>query len=152
MDTISEQVSLAPMAGAGIGKMLADELLKDPEFVPLMRSVALGCLRAVTHRFIMERKETIEVPDFKIQAQMFFGLLAHMEGEPVKRIIHQHLGGSGAIDPLSALQESPALREAAKRLIEKSEWRTSGNKASKRPKSVEQEAAEIIETDKTEVV
>lgn len=139
------QIMLAPGAGSGIGKMLADELLKDPEFVPLMRSVALGCLRAVTHRFVLEKKQTIEVPDFKIQAQMFFGLLAHMEGDPVKRIIHQHIDGA-AIDPLAALQESPALLEAAKRMIDKAGYRTAGGERSKaraaerRAKQVEQPA------------
>jgi hypothetical protein len=126
--------------------MLADELLKDPEFVPLMRSVALGCLRAVTHRFIMERKETIEVPDFKIQAQMFFGLMAHMEGEPVKRIIHQHLGAGGKLDLGSALQESPELAQAVEKELQKAKWRTSGHQAHKRPaKAAKEQPAELVE-------
>lgn len=73
----------------------------------------------------------------RTQCQMFFGLLAHMEGEPIKRIVHQHLGGDGsAVDPLAALRDSPALMEAVKRTVEKAEWRHSGNKASKRPKAV----------------
>lgn len=135
----SAQITLAPMAGAGIGKMLADELLKDPEFVPLMRSVALGCLRAMTHRFIMEDKRTIEVPDFKIQAQMFFGLMAHMEGEPVKRIIHQHLGGEGRIDPGAALADSPELAAAVERELQKARWKHSGRQAHKKPRKVEPE-------------
>lgn len=54
---------------------------------------------------------------------MFFGLLAHMEGEPIKRIIHQHLGAGGEQpDFVKALRESPALLTAMKREIEKAEW------------------------------
>lgn len=69
--------------------------------------------------------------------------MAHMEGEPVKRIIHQHLGGAGAPDLLGALQESPALRDAARALLEKADWKHSGNKASKRPKAAPEVSAVV---------
>lgn len=142
--THMENAILAPAAGAGVGKLLADLLLADPGFIPLMRKTALDCLEAMSPRRWDKETETwINDPDFRIRAQMFFGLLAHMEGEPIKRIIHQHLGGSGAVDPLAALQESPELREAAKRMLEKAEWRHSGKGEHKRPKKVQPETLDV---------
>lgn len=142
----SQAVSLAPAAGAGIGKMLAEALLADPSFVTLMRQTALDCLHAMApRRYDKDEGKWIADPDYRIRAQMFFGLLAHMEGEPIKRIIHQHLGGNGTVDPLAALQESPALRDAAKAMLEKAEWKTSGNKKHKVPKKAAPEI--VIEND-----
>ncbi len=137
-------LTLAPAAGAGIGKMLADILLADAEFVPLMCKVARECLKAHTHRWIAEEKRTVEVPDYKIQAQMFFGLLAHMEGEPIKRVIHQHLGAAG-IDPTAALQESPALLAAVEREVQKAKWRHSGTQAHKRPQKKVEASETVVE-------
>lgn len=122
------ETALAPAAGAGIGKILADALLADPDFVPLMIAAAKGGLKA-TRSFWVGRGQDGHLErenDHKTQVQTFALLLAHMEGEPIKRIIHQHLGAGGAIDPLAALQESPALLEQAERLIEKAKWRKSG--------------------------
>ena len=128
----SALAAMAPAAGAGIGKQLAELLLSEPGFPDLMRKVALDCLNATTHRWEPGLKETIYIPDYKTRAQMFFGLLAHMEGEPVKRIIHQHIG-NGGVDTLAALQESPALLAAVEREVAKARWRSSGNAAHKRP-------------------
>lgn len=127
--------ALAPAAGAGIGKLLAEKLLADPNFVQLMVDAAKGGLEA-TRSFWCGKGASgyLETePDTRTRIQTLALLLAHMEGEPIKRIIHQHLGGNGTVDPLAALQESPALRDAAKKLLEKAEWRHSGHKASKRP-------------------
>ena len=63
-----------------------------------------------------------------------------MEGDPVKRIIHQHLGGAGAVDPLAALRESPELRQAAKRMLEKAEFRT---RHTKQAQPAEGDATEV---------
>ena len=110
-----------------------------------MEGVAVRALSATIRRWDPGAKAYAEEPDMRTQCQMFFGLLAHMEGEPIKRIVHQHLGGDGsAVDPLAALRDSPALMEAVKRTVEKAEWRHSGNKASKRPKAVTG-AIEVIE-------
>jgi hypothetical protein len=138
-----ENAQLAPAAGAGIGKMLAEDLLARPGFIREMADVIAGAIRANTRHWDRDAKEFIVEPDHKIRLQAFFGIVAHMEGEPIKRIIHQHLGGSGTVDPLAALQESPALRDAAKKLLEKAEWRHSGHKPSKRPVK----AAEALEVD-----
>ncbi len=122
-------MTLAPAAGAGIGKILADRLLANPDFVPAMLAAALGGLRA-TRSFWTKSGVTTE-PDHRVQIQTLALLLAHMEGEPIKRIIHQHLGGAGEIDPLAAMQESPALRQAARHLLEKAEFRTRHTKPTK---------------------
>jgi hypothetical protein len=140
-----ESLSLAPAAGAGIGKILADRLLADPEFIPAMHDAVMGGLKA-TRSYWTGKGETAQLvtePDSKVQLQAFALCLAHMEGEPIKRVIHQHLGGSGEADPLAALRESPALRDAAKRLLEKAEWRTSGHQASKRPKKADPASIDV---------
>lgn len=122
--TDTNSIQLAPAAGAGIGKLVADELLKDPEFIPLMKAAFLGALRAEIHFYDRESKSWESRPDERIRLQAVMGCLAHMEGEPVKRIIHQHLGGQGEVNPLAALEASPALRDAARRMLEKSEFKT----------------------------
>lgn len=133
----TEALQLAPAAGAGIGKLLADRLLAEPDFIDAMVAAAMNGLRA-TRSFWTGKGENAEhhtEPDSKVQLQALALVMAHMEGEPIKRIIHQHLGGDGsAPDPLAALRESPALLAAVKREIEKAEWRTSGKKAHKAPK------------------
>lgn len=133
-----QTLSLAPAAGAGMGKLLADLLLADPEFIPLMRQTAIDCLHAMApRRWDKESGDWIADPDMRTRAQMFFGLMAHMEGEPVKRIIHQHLGADGKLDLRGALQDSPELAAAVAAELEKAKWRTSGHQASKRPRKAE---------------
>lgn len=141
----SEMAQLAPAAGAGIGKVLADRLIADPTFVDAMVDAAMSGLRA-TRSYWQGKGENAQLvtePDSKVQLQAFALILAHMEGEPIKRVIHQHLGGEGKVDPLAALKESPALREAARGLLDKAEWRTSGRKAHKAARKVEPEEPEI---------
>ena len=121
---MSETIQLAPASGSGIGKQLADMLLSRPGFVELMADAAEGGLRAMTPRRWDKETETwICDADSRVRIQTLALLLAHMEGEPIKRIIHQHLGGTGEVDPLAALRESPALREAAGALLEKANFR-----------------------------
>lgn len=122
-----------------MGKMLADLLLADPEFVPLMRQTAIDCLHAMApRRWDKESGDWIADPDMRTRAQMFFGLMAHMEGEPVKRIIHQHLG-TGKLDVGGALTDSPELAAAVERELQKARWRTDGQQAHKRPRRVSSE-------------
>ena len=140
---LAEVALLAPAAGTGIGKALADALTTDPELLPLFIDVAKRGLRAQRSFWAKTGEggagELHTEPDMRIQTDTLFKLLAHMEGEPVKRIIHQFLGGAGKVDPLAALRESPALREAAADMLQKAEWRTSGRQEHKRPKKAEQE-------------
>ncbi len=69
--------------------------------------------------------------------------MAHMEGEPVKRIIHQHLGADGKLDLRGALQDSPELAAAVAAELEKATWRKSGR--TKKAQPVEK-AGELEET------
>ncbi len=128
----TEIASLAPAAGHGIGKILADRLLADPTFVDSMVNAVLNGLKA-TRSYWTGKGETAELiteADSKTQLQAFALVLAHMEGEPIKRVIHQHLGNGSEVDPLTALQESPALRDAARALLDKVD--TSGGKKRKK--------------------
>ncbi len=144
METPSQTVALAPAAGAGVGKMLADLLLSDPDFVPLMRRTAIDCLNAMSPRRWDKEQGWISDPDYRIRAQMFFGLMAHMEGEPVKRIIHQHLGEGGKLDVGGALADSPELAAAVERELQKSKWKHSGRQSYKKPaKVVDGEAKDV---------
>ena len=120
---MNTKISLAPGAGAGIGKAIADELLKQPGFIDLMRQTAIEGLKAANKRWNIATKQMDVEPDWKVRAQWFFGLLAQMEGDPIKRIVHQHLG-TGAIDPVGAMQDSPALVAAVERALENAKFRT----------------------------
>ncbi len=132
----TEIASLAPAAGAGIGKILADRLLADPSFIDLMCAAITNGLKA-TRSFWTGKGETAQLvteADSKTQLQAFALILAHMEGEPIKRIVHQHLGADGSgVDPLGALRDSPALMAAVERTLEKAKWRHSGRSDAKRP-------------------
>jgi hypothetical protein len=145
MENGSENLTLAPAAGAGIGKKIADRLLSESDFVEEMAQTARLGLRAMSpRRWDKDSGGWVADPDMRTRAQMFFGLLAHMEGEPVKRIIHQHLGAGGQLDIMGALRESPALLAAAEREIEKAKWRTSGKQANKVPKKAEAAEADSV--------
>lgn len=141
----AETLTLAPAAGAGIGKALADLLLADPDFLAAMKSAAMDGLKATRSFWCGKGGEGyLETePDFRIRVQTMALLLAHMEGEPVKRIIHQHLGAGGKLDFKAALQESPELAQALSRELDKANWKTSGHQAHKRPKKVGAAPAEV---------
>jgi hypothetical protein len=126
---------LSPAAGVGIGRLLADKLCADPDFVPAMLEAAKGALKA--DRTVWEKgpggvnTSTTEA-DHKTRLQAFALLLAHMEGEPIRRQVVQHLGLGETVDPEAALQASPALRKAAQHLIDRAnaaEKRASGRKS-----------------------
>ncbi len=116
-------MQLAPAAGAGIGKLIADALLAMPDFIPLMRDAFVGGLQAQIHYYDRGAKEWCSRPDERTRLQAATLCLAHMEGEPIKRIIHQHLGASGEIDLLAAVRESPQLQDQLGALLEKAKFR-----------------------------
>lgn len=120
----TEYLTLAPAAGEGIGKEIARILLARPGFLEAMADALHNALTATRRTWDSGAKQWVEEPDTRSQLQAFFGCLAHMEGEPIKRIIHQHLGGRGDVNPLDALRDSPALRDAARALLNKAEFRT----------------------------
>lgn len=122
---------MAPAAGAGIGKLLADRLLSEPGFMDSLVAAFANGLKATRSFYVKDQGMRTE-PDAKTQLQAAALVLAHMEGEPVKRIIHQHLGQGGQLDIMGALRESPALLAAAEREIEKAKWKASGRRPAKK--------------------
>lgn len=126
----TESIQLAPAAGAGIGKLLAERILAEPTFIDAMVAAIMNGLKATRSFWVKGPggSELVTEADFKVQLHAFALVLAHMEGEPIKRIIHQHLGAGATVDPLSALRESPELRAAARRELEKAEWHESGRR------------------------
>lgn len=127
-----DTLTLAPAAGAGIGKKIADALLAEPDFVGLMVGAMRNGLKA-TRSFYVKDQGHVTEPDFKVQLQAVALIMAHMEGEPVKRVIHQHLGAGGKVDVKAALQESPELAEAVAHELEKANWRKSGRAKKAQP-------------------
>lgn len=124
---------LAPAAGSGIGKILFERLMAEADFVDLLVAALRSGLQAnFPRRWDKETESWQADPDAKTRVHTVLAIVAHAEGEPVKRIIHQHLH-NGKLDTLSALRESPALLAAVEREVEKARWRESGHQAHKRP-------------------
>lgn len=118
----AEPSALAPAAGAGVGKLVAEKLLSDPEFIPLMIKAAKGGLEASRSFYDKGAGGCVTEPDYRVRVQTLALLLAHMEGEPIKRVIHEIRKGVGGA-PDEMLAESPAAIEAAKRMIAGAEAR-----------------------------
>ncbi len=105
--------SLAPGAGAGIGKEIAKTLLAREGFIQRMADALDNALTATRRTWDSGAKQWVEEPDTRSQLQACFGVLAHMEGEPIKRVIHEVRKSIDASEALS----SPAAIEAAERMI-----------------------------------
>lgn len=128
-------LSLAPAAGSGMGKIVAAELLTldAPKKVAAALNRGLTAERSV---WISEGKgqgHWQSEPDTRSQLQAAALILAHMEGEPVKRVIHQHIGANGALDLGAALRESPELVALVERELDKANWRKSGRNGKAKP-------------------
>lgn len=124
----NSEISLTPGAGSGIGKLFFEKLLAYPGFLDMLSQAAVDGLQAMTPpRWDKEANDGkggwSSVPDYRVRVQTLFGLMAQAEGDPIKRVIHQHTGAAGAFDPLAALRDSPALLDAAERLLTKAKWR-----------------------------
>lgn len=124
----TENLQLAPAAGEGIGKEVARILLARPGFVEAMADALHNALTAQRRTWDSGAKQWVEEPDTRSQLQAFFGCLAHMEGEPIKRVFHQHMT-AGKVDPLTVLQDSPATLAAVERLLDKAKFRTRTTRA-----------------------
>lgn len=138
-----ELITLAPAAGTGIGKVVADELLARDIGKKLADTLERG-LTATTKRWVQTGKGEgymDEQPDTRSQLQAALGIMAHMVGEPIKRILHHHTGAGGKLDLAGALQESPELAQAVEKELQKARWKHSGHQAHKRPTK----RAEVVE-------
>lgn len=136
----TQSLELAPASGSGIGKEVADELLSRPGFAKKLADCLERGLTAKRSFWVSTGKGEgyrEEEDDTRSQLQAAFGIMAHMVGEPIKRIIHQHLGADGKLDLRGALQDSPELAAAVAAELEKAKWRTSGQQAHKRPKKAD---------------
>lgn len=114
MPDTDQTMTLAPAAGSGIGAKLANALLADPDFLPAMVQAAQDGLHATRSFYDKGAGGVVTEPDFRVRIQTLALLLAHMEGEPIKRVIHEFR--KGGVDPTEALS-SPAAIEAAERMI-----------------------------------
>jgi len=139
-----ETAQLAPASGAGIGKVFAEGLIADPSFKKELIAVAMRGLRAQTpRRWDKDLREWVQDDDMRVQIQTLALILAHMEGEPIKRVVHQHLGAP-AMDPFQTMQDSPAAREAMRRLLDKAErGEAVGMAAAKKLKAIKETAVEV---------
>ncbi len=129
---MATNLSLAPAAGSGIGKLLAEKLLSRPDFVEHMVDAVMNGLTATRSFWVKGadgKSELVTEADSKVQLQAFALVLAHMEGEPIKRIIHEHIDAK--VDPLAVLHDSPSTVEAMERLLAKAKWRDSGRNTKK---------------------
>lgn len=130
-------LTLAPAAGAGVGKLLADTLLARPDFVQSLADAVMDGLTATRSYYDGAAKRHVTEPDARVRIQSVALVLSHMEGEPIKRIVHQHIGPEGGIDVLGALRDSPALQSAMERALEKARFRERPNRGRKAEKTVE---------------
>lgn len=133
---------LAPAAGTGVGKLLADTLLARPDFVESLAAAVMGGLTATRSYYDGAAKRHVTEPDARVQVQTVGLVLAHMEGEPIKRIIHQHIGPEGGVDVLGALRDSPALQTALERALEKARFRDRPNRG-RRPAEKQAEPVDV---------
>lgn len=140
------QIELAPGAGAGLGRLVFDNLLAEKAVAKEIADTMRAGLNASTKRWDKALGEWVAEPDWRTRMQAAFGILAQAEGEPIKRIVHQHLGERGAatLDVSEALRESPALAAAMERELEKARWKKSGQQDHKRRKA---EPIEVVEVD-----
>lgn len=124
-------IALAPAAGAGLGKLLFDRLLARDDFLTALEDAIIGGLRATRSYYDKAAGGCVTEPDYRTRIQAAGMTLAQAEGEPIKRVIHQHLGASGEINLQAAVAESPQLQEQLARLLENATWKQSGRKRTK---------------------
>lgn len=118
-----ELAQLAPSAGTGIGKLWADVLLRDPTaFAEAMCGVVERGFKAKKRVWDAGAKDWSEEEDCKTQIATLALVLSHLEGDPIKRIVHQHLG-IGPTDPVSAIRENPALAAGLEKALANAKFR-----------------------------
>ena len=123
-----ETLDLTPAAGSGIGRKFATALVSDDELVKHMKAAAMDGLQATTGHFD-KAVGWVETPDFKTRLAALFGILSHLEGDPLKRVLHQHSG----LPAVNFNEMSPATIAAAEREIAKTKFRTRRQKPAAPP-------------------
>ena len=118
--------ALAPAAGSGVGAALAQRFFARPDWLDKLEAGLINALEAQHKIYDKSAGGVVTYPDGKTQLAAVFGLMAHMEGEPVKRIIHEVRRGRDAESLQDELSRSPALREAAREMLEAAEHAAGG--------------------------
>ena len=109
---------LAPAAGNGMGKQVAARLLARADWLDLFENAIVGALTATNRYYDKTHNEWVIYPDGKTRLAAVLGIWSHLEGDPVKRVIHQHLGPGGPSNDLAAaLIDSPELLQAIEQTI-----------------------------------
>lgn len=113
----------APGSGAGLGKKVAEALLADERFVPLMKAAIIDGLEAKAWFYDKNAKEWHGEPDPKTRLQAFFGAMSHLVGDPIKRVMTASVGPGGApgADLEAALLQSPAYRAALRKQLDRAD-------------------------------
>jgi hypothetical protein len=127
-----EAIEMAPAAGSGVVREVAAELEKRKSVVVKIADALENALTAKRRTWDSGTKQWVEEDDTRSQLQAVFGMFSHFVGDPQKRVIHEHLVQKG-VDPLGALQDSPALRDAARAVLEKAEFRTRNSRKREKP-------------------
>lgn len=130
---------MAPGAGSGIGKKIADNLLARPGFVDRLCDALDHALTSTLRRWDKDAKDWSIEQDTRCQLQAAFGILAHMEGEPVKRILHAQI--SAGKDPTDMLFQSPELVASLERRLDQAKRHHAGP-GYRKPKQVQAVAVE----------
>jgi hypothetical protein len=114
---------LAPASGSGVGKQIAQRLLSRPDWLDLVENALVHALTAQSRFYDNATKSHVVMQDAKTQLAAVLGIWSHLEGDPIKRVIHERGGsGSSPVEDLeAALANSPALAAAVRRTLAKAE-------------------------------
>ena len=132
---------LAPGAGSGMGAELAARILSRPDWLDLCEAAIVHGLTAQMRFFDKAANDGkggfVIMQDAKTQVATVTAIWSHIEGDPVKRIVHEVHGDpdvAAAAD--EQLASSPGLRAAMRRRLDAAE-RAAKSLPQPEPKRVE---------------
>ena len=113
-------------AGNGIGLDFGKRLVRRDDLLLLMEQAAVDGLRAMCpSRWDKNAGDWVRDPDYRTRTQTLFGLLAQLEGEPVKRVaamtVPSRCKQEAEEMEVANLLRSPALRATLRRQLDEAE-------------------------------
>jgi len=127
MNTTQQDLSaLAPAAGTGIGAQIAAGFLARGDWLALCVDALVAALQANCKVYDKANNCLVTYPDGRTRLEAVHKIWSHLEGEPVKRIIHEVRRGRDAESLQDDLARSPALREAAAEMLAAAERQAAG--------------------------